>query len=51
LKPIQIPKIPPIAVKSTDQRDKKLSPQSIGIDPPMVEPIAKKIQIRDFEFI
>lgn len=46
-----MPAIPPTAVKTTDHIPKKLSPQSIGINPPMAEPINKKIQIRDFEFM
>ena len=43
--------MPPTAVKITDQIEKKESPQSIGIAPPIVEPIKRKIQIRDFELI
>jgi hypothetical protein len=51
LKPSQIPSIPPTAVKNTEDMDKKPAPQRVGINPPMVEPINMKTQIRDFEFI
>jgi hypothetical protein len=43
--------MPPTAVSKTDQIEKKLSPHSVGINPPTVEPIAIKIQMRDFELI
>ena len=43
--------MPPTAVKITDHIEKKESPQSVGINPPTVDPINKKIQMRDFELI
>jgi len=46
-----MPSIPPTAVKSTEDIDKKLSPHRVGIKLPIVEPIAIKIQIIDFVFI
>jgi hypothetical protein len=46
-----MPAIPPTAVSITDHTEKKLSPHSAGIYPPIAEPIAIKIQIKDFEFI
>ncbi len=38
-------------VKITEENEKKPAPQSVGINPPIEEPIAIKIQIRDFDSI
>lgn len=45
LKPSQIPIIPPIAEPMTPDIENKLLSQRDGINPPRVEPTAKKIQI------
>jgi hypothetical protein len=46
-----MPRIPPTAVRMMEEKDKKLAPQRVGKKPPIVEPINKKSQMRDFEFI
>lgn len=43
-----MPAIPPTAVRIMDEKEMKLDPQSIGIDPPIVEPIIMKSQTIDF---
>jgi hypothetical protein len=46
-----MPKIPPMAVKITDDTDKYPPPHNNGIIPPTVEPTNTPIQIALFEFI
>jgi len=43
--------MPPTALSSTDDIDKEPVPHKEGMKPPTVEPIIRKIQIIDFEFI
>jgi hypothetical protein len=46
-----MPIIPPIAVKNIEDTSNNPAPHKVGIKPPIVEPIAMKIQIVDFELI
>jgi len=46
-----MPRIPPTAVKITEEKDRKPPPHKAGMHPPIVPPMNIKIQISDFEFI
>lgn len=46
-----MPAIPPMAVKITDQRERKLAPHKLGIKPPIVEPIVMHKRIKDLGLI
>ena len=46
-----MPSIPPTPVKMTDEKEKTLAPHNMGIEPPIAEPIAIKIQISDLFII
>lgn len=46
-----MPRRPPTAVRMTEEKERKLSPQRFGIYPPMVEPMTMHIQMSDFEFM
>lgn len=51
LNPAQIPKIPPIAFPSRPEKENNPDPQIDGINPPIVLPINKPIQIKVFLLI
>lgn len=51
LNPNQIPIIPPMAVKITDEKERKLAPQRLGTRPPTVEPTIIKNHTMRFESI
>ena len=44
-----MPAIPPIAVRTTEEREKKPAPHKLGINPPIVEPTTMPIQMIDLE--
>ncbi len=44
-----MPAMPPTAVKTTDDNEKKPAPHKLGMNPPMVEPTNIPIQISDLE--
>ena len=46
-----MPSMPPIAVKITDEIEKRLSPQRVGKKPPIEEPTNIPIQTKDLPFI
>ena len=47
LNPNQIPIKPPITLNIKDDNVKKLSPHSVGRNPPLVEPINNPTHIKD----
>lgn len=48
LYPSQMPAIPPTAERRTEDAEKMSEPQSIGSEPPIVEPMKSPIHIKDF---
>ncbi len=46
-----MPAMPPMAVSMTEVIEKKLSPQRVGMNPPIVDPTIMKRKIIDFELI
>ena len=51
LKPAQMPAMPPMVERMTDDIDMTLSPQTAGRYAPTDEPTKSPIQMKDFEFM